>query len=330
MMALLSPLVGVVADRLGRKKLLIGAMFFYAFAGTAPLWLDSLQLILLSRVGVGVSEAAIMTCCTTLLTDYYVGREREKYLGMQVLVATIAATVFFLVGGALGSQGWRTPFWLYTVGTVLAVLMVFGLLEPAKAYRIQGKLPVPWRQLAAPTLVTLFGGMVFYALIVELPFVLTELGVYDPGTLGMAAAIASLATAAGAFTFRFIARFGPAKVLPVSFGLAGAGLLVVWSASTMPAVMIGAVITSMGTGMLLPALLTWAVSGLRFEQRGRGTGIWTGAVQLGQFACPILLGIFAASVGGLPTVLGILGIFSALAAIAVAVARPKMHQAAEA
>ncbi len=66
-LALLAPFAGVIVDRLGRKRLLVIATAFYAVFGTAPLWLESLHAIVVSRVLVGVTEAAIMTACTTLI-----------------------------------------------------------------------------------------------------------------------------------------------------------------------------------------------------------------------------------------------------------------------
>src|SRR4051794_41406372 len=112
---LTAPFAGRIVDRLGRKRLLVGALVVYAIVGTAPLWLPSLRLIVLSRVLVGLTEAAIMTCCTTLLADYFHGSQRERYFGLQVIFTTVAATLFFGIGGALGSHNWRTPFWLYLV-----------------------------------------------------------------------------------------------------------------------------------------------------------------------------------------------------------------------
>lgn len=66
----------------------------YAVLGTAPLYLDSLGAIVASRVGVGLCEAAIMTCCTTLIGDYWSGARRSRYLGLQTLMA--AATSLLL------------------------------------------------------------------------------------------------------------------------------------------------------------------------------------------------------------------------------------------
>ena len=98
-----------VVDRVGRKGLLVASLVVYAVVGTAPLYLPTLPLVVASRVLVGLTEAAIMTCCTTLLADYFHGRRREKMLGLQVVFTSVSATVFFGVGGALGAAGWRTP-----------------------------------------------------------------------------------------------------------------------------------------------------------------------------------------------------------------------------
>ena len=329
MIAIFAPFAGAVADRVGRKKLLLIAMILYSLFGTMPLWLNSLQAIVASRVGVGIAEAAIMTVCTTLITDYYTGKQRDKYLGMQVLVATLAATAFFALGGALGAQGWRAPFWLYVSAALIAIPMALVLWEPAKDARKAEKTPVPWLHVAVPSAVTLFGGIVFYALVVQLHYVLTDLGVTDVAVIGAGAAVASLATATGAFAFRFVSGAGPARLLPVAFGLAAIGLVVVWFASSVPVALAGAVVTSAGTGLLLPTLLTWAVSGLRLEQRGRGTGIWTGSLFIGQFVSPVLVGIAAATLGGLPMALGVLGVLSAVAAVAAAIGRPQRHAVTE-
>ncbi|MGA1835882.1 MFS transporter [Herbiconiux sp. 11R-BC] len=321
MIALIAPFAGAIVDRVGRKRLLVVALIVYAVLGTAPLYLDSLPGIVLSRVGVGITEAAIMTCCTTLLADYFVGARRDKYFGLQTVVTSLAATAFFVIGGALGANGWRTPFWLYAVSLLLVVPVALLIWQPRmqKTGADRAKLPpIPWRALALPLIVSLFGGLMFYSLIVELPYVLAGLGVTEVSTIGAVTAAASLATAIGAILFRWIARFQARRLLPLALGLGGVGLVIVWFAPSIPVAIIGAVITSFGNGILLPTLLTWAVSGLAFEQRGRGTGLWTGFLFFGQFACPLVLLALQAPLGSLPAALGALGIASLVIAVALA------------
>jgi MFS family permease len=313
---------GRIVDRVGRKRLLVTALVVYAITGTAPLWLDSLQLIVASRVLVGLTEAAIMTCCTTLLADYFHGAQRERYFGLQVVFTTVAATVFFGLGGALGAQDWRTPFWLYAVSLPLAALAAKYVWQPAPVARREKLPPMPWRRLAAPVGVTLFGGLVFYVLIVELSFVLDAIGVESTGAIGAVSAVASLGTAVGAFLFGRVARLGPAVTVPAAFALSGVGLLGLGLAGSVPVVVVFAVVTGFGNGLLLPSMLSWALGSLGFEQRGRGTGVWTSALFIGQFVCPLVVLGLSGALSGLGSALVLIGALAVVAAAGVRLARP--------
>ncbi len=326
--AIFAPFAGQIVDRLGRKNLLLVAMFAYALVGTAPAWLEDLQLILFSRVLVGVCEAAIMTVCTTLIVDYFHEEKRRiKYLGLQTVVTTLAATVFIVLGGALGVAGWHTPFWVYAISIVIAVPMIFLLWEPSREDATDShvatgeKVRVPWRLISIPLIVTLFGGFTFYVIIIEASYLVVGTGVAatDTGTIGLVAALASLATAAGAFTFARIAKLQPRVQLPLAFGLQSVGMLVIWLGGGLPSVIVGAIIASAGSGLLLPTLVTWTLSKISFEERGRSTGWWQSAFFFGQFLTPILMGVLAAMVGGLTVAVGLVGIAAAVVAMVLGV-----------
>lgn len=320
MIALLAPFAGRIVDRFDRKRLLLAGLVVYACFGTAPLWLDGLGGIVLSRVGVGLAEAAIMTCCTTLIADYFSGAARDRWLGLQTVFASLSATVFFALGGALGAHSWRTPFWLYASSLVFAVLAAALLWRPRPAGDTTstrtGLPPLPRRDLLAPCLVTLFAGVVFYTPIVELPYLLDAAGVTAVPLIGAITALASAATAAGAFTFGRVAANGTATLLPIAFVLAGSGLVLAGTAGDVPVIVVGAVVASAGTGLMLPTLLVWALSGLSFEQRGRGTGFWTASMFLGQFLCPLLVLALAARLGGLDAAVALVGAAAVVAAVA--------------
>ena len=322
MVGLTALVAGRVVDRVGRKRLLVGSLVLYAIAGTAPLYLPTLPLIVGSRVIVGLAEAAIMTCCTTMLADYFHGRQRERYFGYQVMATTIAATVLFGLGGALGAQHWRVPFVLYAVALVLAVLVAAFLWQPAHQVESTDHLvPIPWRRIIAPVLVTFLGGLVFYVLIVQLSYKLDSLGLSNPATIGMVSAIASLGTATGAFAFTRLAPRGPAVTVPLAFVLSGIGLVALGLSQALPLVIGSAVLTGLGNGLLLPALLTWALTPLTYEQRGRGTGLWTSASFLGNFASPIVVIALGAAFGGLGPAIAAIGALSLVVGVAVRLGR---------
>ncbi|MET7439176.1 MFS transporter [Streptomyces sp. NPDC005568] len=265
-LALLAPFAGVVVDRLGRRRLLVVATGLYALFGTAPLWLDSLYAVVFSRVLVGVAEAAIMTACTTLIGDYYTGRVRERYLALQTMCASASATLFFVLGGALGAAGWRAPFWLYAVGLLLAPVMARVLPESAaeaggparEGHTEAGPRPFPVRRMAGVCALTVFGAVVFYTVPVEMSYLLDELDVTSTGVIGLTTAIASAATVAGSVVFTRLTGT-PRRRLPALLLVCGAGFLVMGVAGSPALLVVGAVVNCVGTGMLqldMPARTT--------------------------------------------------------------------------
>ncbi|PJI91137.1 MFS transporter [Luteimicrobium subarcticum] len=321
MIALFAPFAGQVADRFARKSLLLVALVVYAVVGIAPALMDDLRLILVSRALVGLCEAAIMTVATALIVDYFPDeRRRNEYLGLQAVTTTLAATVFVAVGGALGANSWHTPFWVYAAGLVIALPVAVSLWEPEPDEVLrseQTRVPaVPWSALRLPLLVTLFGGTTFSVLVVELSYVVVDTGIDEKNTavIGAVAAAASLATAAGGLAFRRVARFTPTRLLPAAFALQAVGMVVVWLAPGLPVVVAGAIVASVGSGLLLPTMVVWVVASQPFEQRGRVSGLWNSAFFGGQFLAPLVATGVAAAVGGLAGAVGVIG------ALALAVA----------
>ncbi|MFJ8659690.1 MFS transporter [Streptomyces sp. NPDC093795] len=321
-LALLAPFAGMIVDRLGRKRLLVVATVLYALFGMAPLWLDSLHAILISRVLVGVTEAAIMTACTTLIGDYYSGELRNRYLALQTMCASASATVFFVLGGALGAADWRAPFWLYAVGLLLAPLMarVLPVSQPPKRGDETGAQsmprPFPVRRMAGICLLTVFGAVVFYTVPVEMAYLLDDLGTDSTGTIGAVTAVASAATVLGSVLFT---RLSPDRRhrLPLLLALCAAGFLMMGLADSLPLLIAGAVVNCVGTGLLLPSLVTRAMSLLGFADRGRGMGLWTAAFFLGEFLCPLVLLAGKGPAGSLASAVALLGVTTAVLAAAL-------------
>lgn len=332
MIAVFAPFAGQIADRVGRKNLLVVTMFVYAIVGTAPIWLPAdLNLILVSRLLVGICEAAIMTCCTTLIGDYFSGDRRNKYFGLQSVFTTISATIFILVGGVLGGVGgWRTPFFVYGIALIIGLWIIVAVFEPKKtdaalaAEAAQAKARIPWRILALPLIVTLFGGFAFFVVLVEPPVIYATLGLTDPQAIGPISAAASIATAILAFLFARLARLGAKVLLPIAFGAMAVGYVIVWiagGAGALPGVIAGVLIASAGTGLLLPTLVAWAVGRIPFASRGRSTGVWTSSFFLGQFLTPLIIGaITGALTIPVAMAVGIVGVACAVVGIALGAA----------
>lgn len=119
--ALFSPVAGWLADRIGRKRLLVMALVLYSMCGIAPLFLHSLTALLVTRFGVGMFEATVMTLSFTLIGDYFEGDERRRWYAIQVVCSSLGAIAAVAMGGLAGQLiGPRGPFVLYLIALPFA------------------------------------------------------------------------------------------------------------------------------------------------------------------------------------------------------------------
>ena len=308
MIALLAPVAGIIADRLGRKPLLIGAMVLYTVCGVLPLWLESLQVIVISRAGIGVAEAAIMTCCTTMMGDYYSGARRERMFALQMVATSLSAAIFIAIGGVLGEHGWRTPFALYGLGLVFLPLMAWLLWEPraqAATLTTAGR-ALPWRPLAPLYALAFLAGLSLFIVPVQVGYLLNLLHVEGSQQIGLTMGASQFGVLVGALSFRLLSGVPAQRQMLLAFVAAGIGGGLLAVADSHGLVVIAVLINGLGIGLMMPTLLTWIMSQVDFQQRGRAAGGFTSMFFAGEFASPlVVLAITGGVIGALPAALGI-------------------------
>lgn len=323
--ALVAPFMGKVIDSFGRKRLLVWSLVVYAVLGILPAFLGSLEAIIGSRIALGFAEAAIMTASTTLIGDYWRGAERDKWFVAQASAASIAAIVFFGLGGALGESDWRNAYYVYGLAVVAAPLAMMLLHEPAKTETEQAVagLRFPWKQVAWLYAIAFVGALIFFIPQIQVGFLLNERGVTSPQTIGITTAIGAIAVPVGSIIFKLRAQATFWHNLLLAFALMAVGLALMAWGSGYYWFVAGIVVANLGCGIFLPLMVTAIMAHLHFDLRGRGTGGWQTAFFIGNFVSPLLVLAFAAAVGGTSAAVGVFAAISAAAAVATLAARPR-------
>jgi hypothetical protein len=292
-----------------------------------PIILNSLIAIIASRFVLGAMEALIVTSSTTLIGDYFHGREREKWLANQTAVASVSSIFLALLGGALGNLSWRGPFAAYGVSILFAIGLMLWTWEPRKGEEPAIEVPssatrFPWGAIMPIALLAVFGGVMFFNMQIQVSNVLSEYyGIRTPSQLGLYAGVAGLAVAGGTLLYRqFTARLVVSTQLVIAFGLLGITYVEMNHSPTSTLFTVWLIVNQIGCGMLLPALVVWAMGRLPFEVRGRGTGLFMTGWWLGQpLSTQAVAYLRGQASGSLPEALQILGILC-LVATAMALA----------
>jgi MFS family permease len=326
---LFSPLAGWMADRFGRRNLLVTSMLVYAVVGVAPTFLNNLYAIIASRIAVGICESIVMTVSTTLISDYYKGHARERWLASQTAVASVSALGIIYLGGQLGAMyGWRGPFYLYAYSVPLAFCVLAFIWEPTAAERqAEGGAAddaeykeVPWRRILGICTITLIASISFYTVVTKNAEALVSLGVSDPAQIGLFTMLASIGVPLGTFLFWGLSRLPIGWLLCVDFALLGVGFGWMGRATDPHSYAWGSFINQVGCGLVLPTMLVWATRGLAYKIRGRVNGMWQAAFAIGQFLSGMVVTLLSKQLGGLLPTFALMGkailVCAALAAVA--------------
>lgn len=307
MITLFSPLMGYLADRFGRKRLLLTALLIYGCAGFAGYLLDSLNSILLSRAVLGMAVAGIMSISTTLIGDYFEAGERARFLGLQGSFMALGGVVFLNLGGALSDWSWRGPFLMYLAGFLLLPYAWRVLYEPARHHDASphpdsATTPqrLPLGRIVLVYIIGLFSMALFYMVPAQLPFLLTERGDISGTAVGLALSTTPFAAATMSFFYgRIKPWFSIAGLYVLGFALVGLGFTMVGFAGSYAMTILGVTLAGIGFGIFMPNGNVWLMQLAPPAMRGRVFGGSSSAVFLGQFLSPLAVAPIALWLGSL-------------------------------
>ncbi|AUH33805.1 MFS transporter [Paracoccus tegillarcae] len=296
LVAIVAPFAGVVVDRLGRRPPLFTGLIVYAIAGTAGLYLASLEAILASRLALGLGVAAIMTAQAALIGDYFDGPARGRLMGYQIAATNLGGLVFVMTAGVLAAHDPRLPFAIYALSLVMIPFLWRVLPEPvalsagdraAVADPGEPGWPMTVAIMAAAPGLTF---VIFYAVPTQLPYHLAEIGLADPrqtgevmGTMMMAAAV--MAVASG-YLRPILGRIGMPVIGYLSLTT---GFILLAMAQGLGMAMAGTALTGAGLGLVIPTFITTALNAAPAHRRGLVSGLVTSAFFLGQFLSPLAM-----------------------------------------
>jgi predicted MFS family arabinose efflux permease len=149
--------LGRIADSASRKKLLATAILVWSSLTASAAFANSFAMLLFSRVGVGVGEAACAPAATSWLGDLFPPDKRSRVLALFMLGVPVGGALSFFFSGPLAqAYGWRTAMILAAAPALLLIPALLLLPEPKRG--ASEILPTPlapssmWAILRIPTL----------------------------------------------------------------------------------------------------------------------------------------------------------------------------------
>jgi MFS family permease len=134
------PLLGRLADLLGRVPVLVGCLAVFAIGSLCTASAHDLGLVVAGRALQGVGGGGLVPATLALVADRYPPDRRGVPLGVVGAVQEVGSVLGPLFGGlVLAVSGWRTIFW---ANLVAAVVLAAGLLATSPRRRVRPDLAV--------------------------------------------------------------------------------------------------------------------------------------------------------------------------------------------
>ncbi|MBT8281958.1 MAG: MFS transporter [Muriicola sp.] len=282
---------GIIIDKTGRLKLLGIALVLYAIGGTSGYWLNNLYAILAGRALLGISVGISMTIVTTLVADYYQGKARQKFAGLQIAVMSLGGILFITLGGILADIDWRVPFLLYLFSLLILPPAFLFLKEPQRISRPKEK-----SKIKSPGIIWLIFGnvmlmwIIFFIIPVQIPFYLKSIGVEKNTMIGLAIASSTLFSAVSSFSYsRIKDLLGFRQIFGLGYFLMALAFIAIAFGNSFAMVLLGMLLAGLGMGLMIPNANVWVMQLAPQEIRGQEIGRLTTFWFFGQFLSPLVL-----------------------------------------
>jgi MFS family permease len=128
---LIIPVSGVLADRYGRKPVLVVALLLFGVGGAGIALTTDFRVVLALRAVQGVGLGGIVPTITTSIGDMYTGEREVTGQGLRMMSNGVSSAVFPLVSGAAVVVAWRYPFLLYAAAIPIAVAVYLWFTDPS-------------------------------------------------------------------------------------------------------------------------------------------------------------------------------------------------------
>lgn len=125
--------VAHLADRQNRIRLMVVGAVIWSFFSLGTAMVANIWLLGMMRAGSGLGKSVIEPTHNSLLADFYPVELRPRIYSFHRSANTVGLAVGGLLGGLLGGAfGWRAPFLVFIVPTVVLVALATRLVEPTR------------------------------------------------------------------------------------------------------------------------------------------------------------------------------------------------------
>lgn len=165
----MSPVSGIIADRLNRKWLIVGSLFVWSAVTYLMGIATTFNQVFWLRALMGVSEALYIPAGLSLIADYHTGKSRSLAVGIHMTGLYTGQAVGGFGATVAAAYSWHTTFhWFGIIGIAYAIILML-FLKDKKSDELLDTMsqenPVPQKEPVLVSLKSLFSNVAFWVIL---------------------------------------------------------------------------------------------------------------------------------------------------------------------
>jgi MFS family permease len=129
---LMSPVAGIIGDRLNRKWLIVGSLFVWSGVTFAMGYTDDYNVLYTLRAIMGVSEALYIPAGLSLIADYHQGSTRSLAVGIHMTGLYMGQALGGFGATVAESLSWQKTFHYFGIAGIIYSVILIALLREFK------------------------------------------------------------------------------------------------------------------------------------------------------------------------------------------------------
>ena len=127
---LMSPVAGMIADRVSRKWLIVGSLFVWSAVTYLMGYAADFNQLLMLRASMGISEALYIPSALSLIADWHEGKSRSLAIGIHMTGQYTGQAIGGFGATLAAALSWQQAFhWFGIVGVIYAIILILFLYE---------------------------------------------------------------------------------------------------------------------------------------------------------------------------------------------------------
>ena len=308
-----TPIFGFLADRFGKKKILIPSLLLFALGGVLCATAQDFRSLVEWRCLQGLGAASLEAMVISSICDLYKGKQVTTAMALNASAIGVGSTIYPALGGGLADISWRLPFLLSLLAVPVAAFVLLKLKLPKQSTKLEN---VDFKTYVRNIVNSIKHREVIGLLFLVISLFAIQFGAFYTFTPVLAASVMNAPASAIGIIFSgnsialaivallvgvFATKLSEVKLIKISLVIFAVSLLLIFNTPKLSLLLIPSMLIGAVEGMAYPSIQALLA---KFAPEGYRAGFMSMNVSIQAFGRALgpILGAIALQFGGMPAI----------------------------